>query len=125
MLQELKGSYDYIIIDSPAVGLVSDFLLISKFLDIQLFVIRRKVSKLSFLTGLEKLIKKGKMKNTFLIFNDAIGKSFKYGYGDYSYGYGYGYGYGDPKQKGRSKSKRSKNGVMNGKAEEKSKDIRK
>ena len=129
MLEALKSSYDYIIIDTPAVGLVSDFLLISKFLDIQLFVVRRKVSKLSFLTGLEKLIKKGKMKNTFLIFNDAIGKSFKYGYGDYSYGYGYGYGYGDPKGKGKSKAKRDKNGykngVQNGKAEEKSKGIRK
>ena len=129
MLEALKSSYDYIIIDTPAVGLVSDFLLISKFLDIQLFVVRRKVSKLSFLTGLEKLIKKGKMKNTFLIFNDAIGKSFKYGYGNYSYGYGYGYGYGESKSKGRSKTKRDKNGykngVQNGKAVEKSKGIQK
>ncbi|MCB0550398.1 MAG: AAA family ATPase [Phaeodactylibacter sp.] len=129
LLEDLKGSYDYIIIDSPAVGLVSDFLLVSRFLDIQLFVLRRKVSKLSFLQGLEKLIKKGKMKNTFLIFNDAIGKSFKYGYGDYSYGYGYGYGYGDAKGKGKKRSKSkaqdngSKNGVHNGQADKAKKGI--
>ncbi|MCB0584223.1 MAG: AAA family ATPase [Phaeodactylibacter sp.] len=123
----LKDSYDYIIVDSPAVGLVSDFLLVSKLLDIQLFVIRRKVSKLSFLHGLEKLIKKGKMKNTFLIFNDAIGKSFKYGYGDYSYGYGYGYGYGESKGKNKRRRKNKvsengyKNGVQNGQADKKEK----
>ena len=114
LIQDLKGSYDYIIIDSPAVGLVSDFLLISKFLDIQLFVLRRKVSKVSFLYGLEKLIKKGQMKNTFLIFNDAIGKSFKYGYGDYSYGYGYGYGDSKDKGKKRTRKKDNANGVKNG-----------
>ncbi|MCB0581347.1 MAG: AAA family ATPase [Phaeodactylibacter sp.] len=128
LIQNLKGAYDYIIIDSPAVGLVSDFLLVSKFLDIQLFVIRRKVSKISFLYGLEKLIKKGRMKNTFLIFNDAIGKSFKYGYGDYSYGYGYGYGYGEGKGKRRGRKRGPengyKNGVQNGQSDTKKKGIR-
>ncbi len=130
LIQGLKEAYDYIIIDSPAVGLVSDFLLVSRLLDIQLFVIRRKVSKLSFLAGLEKLIKKGKMKNTFLIFNDAVGKSFKYGYGDYSYGYGYGYGYGKSKGKSKGKAKDKardnghENGVHNGKAERQKRGIK-
>jgi len=116
LIMDLKGVYDYIIIDSPAVGLVSDFLLVSRFIDIHLFVIRRKVSKLSFLNGLEKLRKKGKMKNTYLIFNDAVGKSFKYGYGNYSYGYGYGYGYGRKSGK--------KEVVKNGKVANKTKDVR-
>ncbi|MGI9544666.1 MAG: hypothetical protein ACR2MX_15495 [Cyclobacteriaceae bacterium] len=73
-------------IDSPALGLVSDYLLISKYIDIHLFVIRRNISKPSYLGELEKLKKRGDMDRTFLIFNDAFGRSFKYGYSDYQYG---------------------------------------
>jgi hypothetical protein len=72
-------------VDSPAIGLASDYLLVSRFIDINLFVVRRKVSKLSFLKNLNKLKKRGKLKNVNLIFNGALGKSFKYGYSRYDY----------------------------------------
>lgn len=87
LLQDLANTYDYVVIDSPALGLVSDYLLISKYVDIHLFVIRRNVSKPTYLAELEKLKKKGSMDRTFLIFNDAFGKSFKYGYSEYQYGH--------------------------------------
>lgn len=85
MLETLKEQYDYIIIDSPAIGLVSDYLLMSKFIDVHLFIVRRKVSKISFLKNLKKLKKSGQVKNVYLIFNGARGKSFKYGYSRYDY----------------------------------------
>ncbi len=80
MLDELRNHYDYIIFDAPAVGVVSDYLLISKFIDIHLYVLRRKVSQFSFIKDLEKLRSKGKMENTFLVLNDVVGKALKYGY---------------------------------------------
>lgn len=86
LLQELASSYDYVIVDSPALGLVSDYLLISKYVDVHLFVVRRNVTKPSFLKELAKLRKNGKLERIFLIFNDAGGKTFKYGYSDYQYG---------------------------------------
>lgn len=85
MLEELKGEYDYIIIDSPAIGLVSDYLLMSKSIDIHLFIVRRNISKISFLKNLDKLKRSGKLKNIYLVFNGAVGKSFKYGYSRYDY----------------------------------------
>lgn len=85
LLEEMRARYDYIIVDSPAIGLASDYLLISRYIDINLFVLRRKVSKLSFLKNLTKLKKRGKLKNVNLIFNGAVGKSFKYGYSRYDY----------------------------------------
>lgn len=85
LLTEMRSKYDYIIVDSPAIGLASDYLLISRFIDINLFVLRRKVSKLSFLKNLSKLKRRGKLKNVNLIFNGAVGKSFKYGYSRYDY----------------------------------------
>lgn len=85
LLKRFKNQYDYIIIDSPAIGLVSDYLLISEYIDINLFVLRRKISKLSFLKNLDKLKREGKLKDSYIIFNGVIGRSFKYGY--YRYGY--------------------------------------
>ncbi len=86
LIKETKPKYDYIIIDSPPVGLVSDYLLISKFIDLHLFVVRRNVSKFSYLKGIEKVKRSGQLKNCLLLFNDAAGKSLKYGYSNYSYG---------------------------------------
>ena len=87
LIRDLKTKFDFIVIDSPPVGLVSDYLLISRFIDINLFVIRKNISKFSFLKDIEKTIKKGRMKTAFLIFNDVVGRSFKYGYAaKYQYG---------------------------------------
>ncbi len=81
LLTALRFDYDYIILDSPAVGLVSDYLLISKFVDIHLFVIRRKMSRLSFLNEIEHLRNKGNMEHSYLVFNDV--KSRANGMGKY------------------------------------------
>jgi len=79
--QELKEKYDYIILDTPAVGMVSDFLLFSDEIDINLFVVRRKIAKLAFLRDFEKLMLRGKKKKSYIIFNDTLKKDFKHGYG--------------------------------------------
>ena len=86
LIQEAKKEFDYVVIDSPPVGLVSDYLLISKFIDLHLVVVRRNVSKFSYLQEMEKINRTGRLKNVLLLFNDAAGKSMKYGYSNYSYG---------------------------------------
>ncbi len=78
---QLQEKYDYIILDTPAVGLVSDFLLFSEIIDINLFVVRRKIAKIAFLRDFETLMLRGKKKNSYIIFNDALKKDFKHGYG--------------------------------------------
>ncbi|MFT4668086.1 MAG: tyrosine-protein kinase Etk/Wzc [Polaribacter sp.] len=86
LIKEAKKEFDYVVIDSPPVGLVSDYLLISKFIDLHLIVVRRNVSKFSYLQGIEKVKRTGRLKNVLLLFNDAVGKSLKYGYSNYTYG---------------------------------------
>ncbi|MDB2606209.1 AAA family ATPase [Zobellia sp.] len=81
LIESLRQEYDYVILDTPAVGLVSDFLLLLDDIDINLFVIRRNVSKIQFLEDLEILVRDEKKAKSYIIFNDALGNSHKYGYG--------------------------------------------
>ncbi|WKX78163.1 polysaccharide biosynthesis tyrosine autokinase [Zobellia laminariae] len=80
LIDKLKKEYDYIILDTPAVGLVSDFLLLLDVMDINLFVVRRNVSKVEFLEDLDNLIPRDKKKKSYIIFNDALKEDHKYGY---------------------------------------------
>ncbi|SHJ60599.1 GumC family protein [Pseudozobellia thermophila] len=81
LIEDLRQEYDYVILDTPAVGLVSDFLLLLDAIDINLFVVRRNISKVHFLNDLENLVPKNKKKKSYIIFNDALANNHKYGYG--------------------------------------------
>ena len=85
LMLRLKEEYDYIIIDTPAVGLVSDFLLFWEVIDVNLFVVRRNIAKIRFLHDIEQLISANKKKKSFIVYNGALKKDHKYGY-DEKYG---------------------------------------
>ncbi|GAA4319456.1 GumC family protein [Compostibacter hankyongensis] len=90
LIDKLKENFDYIIIDSPPAGLVSDALIIEKFTDITLYVARIGRTHKLQLKHLNELRDSGKLKNVYLVVNDIHAKYN--GYGGYGYG-GYGYGY--------------------------------
>ena len=92
MIDELKVKYDYVILDTPPVGLVSDALELSQFCDVTLYVIRQNYTKKDMLTLLNNRTKRGELSNVSILFNGYESKA-KYGVG-YGNGYGYGYGYG-------------------------------
>ena len=92
MIQELKKTYDYIVLDTPPVGLVSDALELSQFCDVTLYIVRQNFTKKEMLTLLNNRTKRGELNNVSIIFNGYENKA-KYGVG-YGYGYGYGYSYG-------------------------------
>jgi capsular exopolysaccharide synthesis family protein len=92
MMAELKKNYDYIILDTPPVGLVSDALELAQFCDVTLYIVRQNFTKKEMLTLLNNRTKRGELNNISIIFNGYENKA-KYGVG-YGYGYGYGYSYG-------------------------------
>jgi len=91
LIEELKQRYDYIILDTPPVGLVSDALELDQFCDVTLYIVRQNFSKKDMITLLNNRVKRGELKNTSIIMNGFENKA-RYGT---SYGYGYGYGYGN------------------------------
>jgi capsular exopolysaccharide synthesis family protein len=98
-----KNNYDYLIIDTPPVGLISDALLLMKYADATLFVVNPKIAKKEFILNIEEIVKANQVKNFGFILNGVKLKQSKYYY-NYSYGYkygykyGYGYGYGESKR---------------------------
>lgn len=90
-----KNEFDYIIIDTPPVAIVTDALLLAPYVDLNLFIVRQRYSSRNTLDLIEQLFRHGVLKNLAIIIND-INLSGYYGYGmryGYSLGYGYSYGY--------------------------------
>ena len=91
-MQELKKRYDYIILDTPPVGLVSDALELDDYIDATLYIIRQHYTKKGMLRLINDKYQKKEVKNISFVLNYFSARS-KLGYG-YGYGYEYGYGYG-------------------------------
>jgi capsular exopolysaccharide synthesis family protein len=90
LFDELKHRFDYIVLDTAPVGLVTDAFLLESFTDISLFAVRYAKTPRPILQKLEEIRLGGKLSKPAIVLNGV--KPGK-GYG-YSYGYGYGYGYG-------------------------------
>jgi polysaccharide biosynthesis transport protein len=90
MMEELKSKYDYIILDTPPIGLVSDAMELANFSDVIIYVMRQNVTKKAMTNLLNNTVKRGEFSNVSIILNGFENKA-KYGT---AYGYGYGYGYG-------------------------------
>lgn len=84
LMAELKEKFDFIIIDAPPIGMVTDAQLLSKYADLTLYVIRQGYTFKDQLEIPQEIYMNQKMKNIAILMNDV--KNNK------SYGYGYGYG---------------------------------
>ena len=91
-MEQLKAKFDYIIIDSAPVSLVTDTLILNRVSDATAYMCRANYSSKMNLKFANDLMKQGKLKNMLLVINDV--KDFHRGYG-----YGYGYGYGSKKKR--------------------------
>jgi capsular exopolysaccharide synthesis family protein len=92
MIRMLKKEYDYILIDTPPIALVTDALLLSDLADATLFVTRYGYTKRNQLFIIDELQEERKLRNIAVILN-GVKSGRGYGYGGYGYGSGYGYGY--------------------------------
>lgn len=86
LMQELKKQFDYIIMDAPPIGIITDAQLLSEYADVTLYLVRQKVTQKKQLKIVEELFRSGKMKNLCIVVNDIISKYYGYGYGYGTYG---------------------------------------
>jgi len=94
-LEKAKNDFDYVIIDTPPIAIVTDALLLASYVDLNLFIVRQRYSSRSTVEMIDQLYRRGELKNLAIIIND-INLTGYYGYGmryGYYLGYGYSYGY--------------------------------
>lgn len=89
LFKTLKTQYDYIIVDTAPVSVVTDTLLIAKHADSFIYVIRANFLEKRMLNIPYTLYKEKKLPNMCMLLNDT----------DSTKGYGYGYGYGVREEK--------------------------
>ncbi len=94
LFSEARAQFDYVIIDTPPAGLVTDAQLISRFSDLTLYVVRQKFTFKRQISTAEELASNGKLKKAYIVLND-VRKLPGYNYGSSSK---YEHGYYDPKR---------------------------
>ncbi len=105
----LRKNFDYVILDTAPVGMVTDTLLIGRVADLSVYVCRADYTRKTEFTLINELAENNKLPNLCIAINglDLQKKKYGYYYGYGKYGkyygygkhYGYGYGYGEHKVK--------------------------
>ena len=104
-IETLKKNFDYVILDTAPVGMVTDTLLIGRVADLSVYVCRADYTHKNEYALINELAEKDKLPSLCTVINGLDLKKRKYGY-YYGYGkygkyygygkrYGYGYGYGE------------------------------
>jgi len=86
LIAKMKEQFDYIILDAPPVGIITDAQLLSEYADMTIYLVRQKVTKKDQIKIVNELYVNGKMKNIGIVVNDILNKEYGYGYGYGSYG---------------------------------------
>jgi len=95
LIEEARKIYDYIILDTAPVQIVSDTLNFSYLADVTVFIVKYDYTDKSNLAQVSGFIKKEQLKNVGVLIN---GVNLKTAYG-YGYGVSYGYQYQEVKAK--------------------------
>ena len=96
LLEDLKLNYDFIILDTPPVGLVTDGIMAMRRADICIYIFRANYSKKEFLLNLRRIISINKFTNITTLLNALPSTGGK--------GYGYGYYEAETNKSGRIQS---------------------
>lgn len=86
LVKNLEPYYDFIIMDLPPVGEVSDALVVSKHCDGMIVVVRQDYTNQSDLNYTMRQLELVEAKVVGFVYNGVTAKRGKYGYGKYKYG---------------------------------------
>ncbi|GAB3784019.1 polysaccharide biosynthesis tyrosine autokinase [Spirosoma horti] len=84
LFEELRARFEYVIVDSPPIGLVTDAQVIAPYADATLYMVRHDITPKTYLKMVDSLYKENRFHNLNVILN-AVGDGESYYY-SYSYG---------------------------------------
>lgn len=92
LIGELKNQFDYILIDTAPIALVSDSFTLNRFADVNLYVVRADFTPKRGVEDATNLYKQKKLNNLYFVLNGTNKSKINYSYGlGKKSGYGYGY----------------------------------
>ncbi|WKN32533.1 polysaccharide biosynthesis tyrosine autokinase [Porifericola rhodea] len=80
LLNSLKHKYQYIIIDTPPIGYIADYLFMEPLFDVNILIARQKLTSISVYQSTVKMLEKREVKNLYVIYN-GVGTSTDNDYG--------------------------------------------
>lgn len=90
LFSHLKDNFDYVILDTPPVGLVTDAQILGEFADVSLYIVRHRYTMKEQVKLLENYYMHKRLPNMGVVLNDIkTGDAYRYSYGSYGYGNGY------------------------------------
>ena len=98
LMTQLRDDFDYVIIDTAPIGVISDSFLIIPYSDIQLYVTRASYSTKNCLKVMHQAIRDNRLSDPYIVLNGVDINSGSYSYRKYGHYYHntsttYGYGY--------------------------------
>lgn len=104
IMEQLRDDFDYVILDTAPIGVISDSFLIIPYSDIQLYVTRASYSTKSCLKVLHQAIRDNRLSDPYIVLNGVDINSGSYSYRKYGHYYRgssstYGYGYATREKK--------------------------
>src|SRR5690606_6794574 len=70
LMAALKKSYDYIVLDTPPIGLVADAFELTEYADASIYVVRQDYTKKGMINLVNSKYEKGEIKNISFVYND-------------------------------------------------------
>ncbi|GAA4406008.1 polysaccharide biosynthesis tyrosine autokinase [Nibrella viscosa] len=93
LLSDLQESFDFIIADTPPIGLVSDAQVLARYATLTIYIVRHLFTPKAYLKNISSLYQDKRFINLALLINGIVAsKEYEYNYG-YGSEYGYGYAY--------------------------------
>ncbi|WP_247237235.1 polysaccharide biosynthesis tyrosine autokinase [Telluribacter sp. SYSU D00476] len=71
LITQLKENFDYILIDTPAIGQVADAYSLARYVDVCLYVVRYNHTKREYIATVDEINKEGRFNSTMIVLNDA------------------------------------------------------
>lgn len=81
LIEELREKYDYVVFDTPPIGYVSEYFILMKHMDTNIYVVKHKYTNKDMLTQVNDLYDSKKIKNIHIVINDLnFNDTYEYGY---------------------------------------------
>jgi capsular exopolysaccharide synthesis family protein len=94
MVAEARKAYDFVVIDTPPILLITDALVLMKHVDRALLVTNIKRANIRGMRQLEDLLEQNSIEHVSMVLNGIVPTRWRYYASKYAYRYLYSYGYG-------------------------------